>query len=500
MADDKKTKEDLPFIIQNSNPTKEELMAEIERLNRRLARRDFELTQLKKDREREIRELKKIKSQLEETKNDLGIRVNAKTKELRDLADSLEQQVKERTRELQEKIQESENSRVALMNMLEDMEDLRRRAQEEKEKTLAIITNFVDGLMFFNANDKLEILNAQAEIYFSLDKEKTQAILGKGIADWEGIKELDPLIKLIEPSLKKVFREELVLRENMIIEVTSVSVGSTANKIGTLVILHDITREKIIERMKTEFVSIAAHQLRTPISAIKWTLKMLLDNDFGPINQEQREFLEKTYQSNERMIHLINDLLDVTRIEEGRYLYNVTTVQFEDIISNIIANYIDIAKQKRLTLNYQKPDKPLSPVKVDMEKISLVISNLIENSIKYTPAGGTITVSIFEKDDKIEVSVKDTGVGIIKSQQERIFTKYFRGTNVLRLETEGTGLGLFIAKNIVESHGGKIWFESEENKGTTFFFTLPLASSVASIAGNKSLTQSVDSVDIVKNS
>jgi len=223
----------------------------------------------------------------------LGIRVNAKTKELRDLADSLEQQVKERTRELQEKIQESENSRVALMNMLEDMEDLRRRAQEEKEKTLAIITNFVDGLMFFNANDKLEILNAQAEIYFSLDKEKTQAILGKGIADWEGIKELDPLIKLIEPSLKKVFREELVLRENMIIEVTSVSVGSTANKIGTLVILHDITREKIIERMKTEFVSIAAHQLRTPISAIKWTLKMLLDNDFGPINQEQREFLEK---------------------------------------------------------------------------------------------------------------------------------------------------------------------------------------------------------------
>jgi len=108
MADDKKTKEDLPFIIQNSNLTKEELMAEIERLNRRLARRDFELTQLKEDREREIRELKKIKSQLEETKNDLGIRVNAKTKELRDLADSLEQQVKERTRELQEKIQESE--------------------------------------------------------------------------------------------------------------------------------------------------------------------------------------------------------------------------------------------------------------------------------------------------------------------------------------------------------------------------------------------------------
>lgn len=497
MADDKKIKEDLPFTIQNSNPTKEELMAEIERLNRRLARRDFELTQLKEDREREIRELKKIKSQLEETKNALEIRVNAKTKELRDLADSLEQQVKERTRELQEKIQESENSRVALMNMLEDMEDLRRRAQEEKEKTLAIITNFVDGLMFFNANDKLEILNAQTEIYFSLDKKKVQAILGKGITEWEGIKELDLLIKMLGPSIKKVFREELVLGENMIIEVTSVSVGTAANKIGTLVILHDISREKIVERMKTEFVSIAAHQLRTPISAIKWTLRMLLDGDFGPINREQKEFLEKTYQSNERMIHLINDLLDVTRIEEGRYLYNITTVQLENIISNITANYIDIAKQKRLTLNYQKPDKPLPMVLVDVEKISLVVSNLIENAIKYTPSGGTITVSIFEKDGKIEVSVKDTGVGIVKSQQERIFTKYFRGSNVLRLETEGTGLGLFIAKNIVESHGGKIWFESEENKGTTFFFSLPPAGSFSPAVGGKSLT---GAADIVKNS
>jgi signal transduction histidine kinase len=147
----------------------------------------------------------------------------------------------------------------------------------------------------------------------------------------------------------------------------------------------------------------------------------------------------------------------------------------EDIIANIVATYGDIVKHKQLTLFYQKPLKPLPKVKVDVEKISLVVSNLIENSIKYTPANGNIEVSIICQDSKIIVAVKDTGIGILKSQEDRIFTKYFRGLNVLRMETEGTGLGLFISKNIVATHGGKIWFDSREGKGTVFYFTLPVA-------------------------
>ena len=280
---------------------------------------------------------------------------------------------------------------------------------------------------------------------------------------------------MLGPTLKKIFRKEIALRENMVLEVSAMSVGSPQAKVGTLVIIHDITREKTVERMKTEFVSIAAHQLRTPISAIKWTLRMVLDGDFGPVTKEQKDFLEKTYQSNERMINLINDLLNVTRIEEGRYLYNITAVNLEDLVAKIADTYTEILKHKRLTLEYQKPASPLSKVKVDVEKISLVVSNLIENSLKYTPAGGTIHVAVLEAEGRIKVSVKDSGIGILKSQQDRIFTKYFRGLNVLRMETEGTGLGLFICKNIVETHGGKIWFDSEENKGTTFFFSLPVA-------------------------
>jgi len=208
-----------------------------------------------------------------------------------------------------------------------------------------------------------------------------------------------------------------------------------------------------------------------------------LDGDLGPITEEQRDFLDKTYQSNERMINLINDLLNVTRIEEGRHLYNLTLVNFEDIAATIAATYTELLRQKNLKLQFLKSAQKLPQVKIDVEKMRLVVSNLIENSIKYTPSGGSIFLETAREGESVKVLVRDTGMGILKDQQERIFTKYFRGSNAIRMETEGTGLGLFIAKNIVETHGGKIWFSSEEGKGTTFFFTLPIAGNPAAPSG-----------------
>ena len=473
MKKEKTTKvEETPYLGPKISFTKEELLVELEEVNRKLVRREFELVQLREKREEEIKELKATKAQVEEAKGILEVKVEAKTKELRDLTESLEKQIKERTGELQEKIEESENSRVALMNMLEDMEELRRRTEEEKEKTLAIITTFVDGLLFFDSSNRLALINPQAEIYFELDGNSSKQLIGQKIFDLKKVPNFEYLAELLGPKLKKIFRKEIPIKKNQTLEVSTVTVGNETSRVGILVVVHDITREKAIERMKTEFVSIAAHQLRTPMSAIKWTLRMILDGDLGPITGEQRDFLEKTYVSNERMISLINDLLNVTRIEEGKHLYNLILVNLEDLTANIVSSYTEIAKRKSLTLEYEKPDKKLPQVKVDVEKIRLVISNLIENAIKYTPVKGTIKVKVSLEDGRVQVAVKDTGVGILKEQQERIFTKFFRGANVMRMETEGTGLGLFIAKNIVETHGGKIWFESEEGKGTTFIFNL----------------------------
>lgn len=202
---------------------------------------------------------------------------------------------------------------------------------------------------------------------------------------------------------------------------------------------------------------------------------MILDGDLGPINEEQKEFLDKTYKSNERMINLINDLLNVTRIEEGRHLYNLAVLDMQEIVIGLMANYEDIARQKKIKLNFEKIAPIIPPVKVDIEKIKLAVSNLIENALKYTPAGGNVFVNLGEDGGMVFLEVKDTGIGIPADQQHRIFTKYFRSANAIKTETEGTGLGLFIAKNIVETHGGSISFVSEKDKGTAFSFTLPPA-------------------------
>jgi signal transduction histidine kinase len=204
---------------------------------------------------------------------------------------------------------------------------------------------------------------------------------------------------------------------------------------------------------------------------------MLLDKDLGEITKEQREFIEKTYKSNERMIILINDLLNVTRIEEGRFLYKPVLARIEDVVQFVVNSRKEAIKKKKIKFKLKKPKKKIPLVKIDVEKIRLAIENFLENAIRYTPAGGKVTISLnYDKKKKeAEFKIEDTGIGIPENQKERVFTKFFRAANAVRTETEGSGLGLYIAKNIIEAHGGKIWFKSKEGKGTTFFFTLPVS-------------------------
>jgi len=408
-----------------------------------------------------------------------------------DLRKNLEKKVKERTKDLEIRTQEItesktalmnmledvEGSRKALMNILEDVEEARGKAEEEKNKTIVVINSLADGLLIFDSENKLLLVNPQAENFFNI---KAKEIVDNSILELIKFPNLRVLINLLGVGIKGIFRKELTISENLIIEVSAVPMMIKGEKLGTLVILHEITREKIVERIKTEFVSLAAHQLRTPLSAIKWTLKMLLDGDLGEITKEQRGFLDKTYQSNERMISLINDLLNITRIEEGKYLYKPTLADFENIVHFVINSLQEEIARKKIVLDFEKPKTKLPRITIDTEKIRLVVQNLLDNAVRYTPLHGRITILLeiikFHDKDEREIifSIKDTGVGIPQDQQPRVFTKFFRGANVMRMDTEGTGLGLFISKNIVEAHGGKIWFESEERKGTTFYFTLPV--------------------------
>jgi signal transduction histidine kinase len=245
-----------------------------------------------------------------------------------------------------------------------------------------------------------------------------------------------------------------------------------------MLIRRDVALTRATERLeeldsvKSEFISVAAHQLRTPLSAIKWTLSLLLDGDAGTVTPEQRELFEKASQSNERMIRLIEDMLTVTRIESGKATFVSVPVLPGDILSGLVQEVGKTAQEKGVHLNLS-PIPEHRTVLGDAEKLRDVFQNLLENAIRYTPRTGTIQVSLTQKEHFVEVSIADSGIGIPEKQRANIFTKFFRADNAVKTVTDGTGLGLYVAKTIIERHHGSLRFESVEGKGTTFIVTLP---------------------------
>lgn len=366
--------------------------------------------------------------------------------------------------------------RVALLNILEDTEESRKEAVSERNKTMAIIENLTDGILLLNKKNQVEIISPPVVDFFRKEKE---AVVGRDVSELfsgEDLKQLKEVLLDGESGkkVKQVFRQEVSVGNRLDLEVTTVFLKTESEEKGVLIIFHDVTRDRLVERMKTEFVSIAAHQLRTPLSAIKWTLRMVLDGDTGPLSAEQEELLEKTYVSNERMISLINDLLNVSRIEEGRFLYKQAPGQLEEVVKAVIESSKELLKMKKVSLSVDIPSD-VPPVNMDKEKLELAVQNLVENAAKYTPEGGSIHITMEKHEAEVVFKIKDTGVGIPESEHERIFTKFFRGDNVIKMETEGSGLGLYTTRNIIDAHRGNIWFESKEGKGTTFFFSLPFA-------------------------
>ncbi len=235
----------------------------------------------------------------------------------------------------------------------------------------------------------------------------------------------------------------------------------------------DVTKIKALDRMKTEFISLASHQLRTPLSAVKWFGRMLLAGDAGKLSKLQKEYIENINVSNEREIQLVNSLLNISRIESGRIIIVPKPTNMKELIEQVVAD-AGISEDRRVQNIELKVGKKLPLLNIDPDLIRHVYMNLITNAMRYSDEGGRIFVEVEMKGKNILSSIEDHGIGIPKEEQPRIFERFFRAMNAMKKETEGTGLGLYLAKTIVESSGGKIWFESEVNKGSTFYFTLPL--------------------------
>ena len=237
--------------------------------------------------------------------------------------------------------------------------------------------------------------------------------------------------------------------------------------------LWDVTKEKAVDRAKTEFVSLASHQLRTPLSIINWHSEMLSDPKVGKLNKKQKEYLNEVREGSFRMTKLVGALLNATRLDLGTYKIEPEPVELKTLFTDLEKQYAPTIKDKRLTFKLKLPTK-LKTVTADKTIIRLIFDNLISNAVKYSRPKGSITVSVTDFGvQKFKVSVADRGYGIPKNQQKEIFTKMFRADNVASLDTTGTGLGLYMVKAIINSLGGTITFKSKLNQGTTFTVTLP---------------------------
>ncbi|HSX05402.1 MAG TPA: HAMP domain-containing sensor histidine kinase [Candidatus Saccharimonadales bacterium] len=239
---------------------------------------------------------------------------------------------------------------------------------------------------------------------------------------------------------------------------------------------------KQLDETKDEFITMASHQLRTPLTSVKGYLSMVLEGDAGKITHQQRQLLTQSFISSQRMVYLIADLLNLSRLNTGKFVIESIPVDLRDVVQGEIEQLRETAKARNLTVVYENP--PHFPLlMLDETKIHQVVMNFIDNAIYYTPSGGTITIELHDLPNAVEYVVKDNGIGVPRAEQHHLFTKFYRAGNARRARPDGTGLGLFMAKKVIAAQGGSIIFESEEGKGSTFGFRFSKAHHLAPAAG-----------------
>jgi PAS domain S-box-containing protein len=421
---------------------------------------------------------------LAKEKEDVRRRLAVTAKNLKKSRETLEKKVLERTKDLE-----------------------RVRARNE-----AMLASIGDGLVVVDKEGKITYINKSFEEMLGL---KVQEVIGRSMVevvpreDQNGTAVQFKKRILTQVLLGKKFVADLtnpfyyIRKDKSRFPVSSIitPVVLDGKIIGAVETFRDITKEKDIDKAKSEFVSLASHQLRTPLSTINWYTEMLLAEDVGKIMPEQKKYLDEVYRGTQRMIELVNALLNISRIELGTFVVDPEPTDIIKLAQGEIEEQklqID-TKHLKFSSSFKK-DIPV--ILADPKLLHMVMQNLLTNAVKYTPEGGKVTLEIILSDaqgrttlpSKIKrshvlIKVSDTGYGIPKNQQDKIFTKLFRADNVRDKDTEGTGLGLYIVKSIIEHSGGKIWFESpgaasvggkdlalEEYPGTTFYATLPLNS------------------------
>ncbi|MBI2042577.1 MAG: PAS domain-containing protein [Candidatus Nealsonbacteria bacterium] len=242
--------------------------------------------------------------------------------------------------------------------------------------------------------------------------------------------------------------------------------------IGAVYVFSDDTQRRKREKISNDFISIASHQLKTPLISVRWFIELLMEGKTGELNKTQKDYLLQIYKSNFKLIKLVDGLLNISRLESGRVGVLSELTCIEDLIGEAVGEMESRAKMKKVRLVFEKPAK-LTSIMADARLLKQIIENLIGNAIDYNKENGSVIVTIKVGSKDATIAIADTGVGISKEQRKKIFGKFFRGETAARVNPEGSGLGLYIVQIMLDLCGGKIWFESEEGRGTTFYVSIP---------------------------
>lgn len=354
----------------------------------------------------------------------------------------------------------------------------------ERNELSSIINNLSDGVIAYNTDFKILVFNRAAEGIFGVESE---VIVGKTYSpDTTKSSRSALLAQTMFPSLAPVAisrseADSAVKITDLSFEDPRLELRVSTTKVidphgqllGFLKIVHDRTREVEMLRSKSDFITIAAHQLRTPLSGINWTFEVLAKE--AGLSAQAKEFVANGSKASTAVLKIVNDLLDVSRIEEGRFGFQFESIDIIKFIQDILKEAMFFAEKYGVGIFFEKPEIDSLMLTVDPQKLSLVLNNLIDNGVKYNVKNGRVIVKLEELPSVpyVQISVSDTGLGIPHDDMDRLFKKFFRAQNALKVETVGSGLGLYIARNVVLRHGGKISVDSELNRGTVVAFTLP---------------------------
>ena len=348
------------------------------------------------------------------------------------------------------------------------------QAVAEKSRELeTILAGIGDGVLVVDDDLRLVLMNPVAARIFALESPPPAGVPVHLLIDHEGFFSL--LGEVQQPPYRVHMREiELAAAiggKQAVYQALAAPLLAGDNLQGIATVLRDVTGQKELERMKSNFLSVVSHELKTPLHSMKGFVDIILMGKTGPVTEIQRDFLETVKQQNDHLQRMIDDLLEFSRLESGRVTLRLQPVDLPVVVEAVIDKLSPLAESAEVTLVNRAPET-LPTFQGDPWRLEQVVTNLVDNAIKFTPAGGAVTISAHESDAHLHVSVHDTGIGIPHDQLERIFDRFYQVDGGANRLYKGTGLGLTICRHIVEHHGGRIWAESEPGHGATFIFTL----------------------------